>query len=112
VQESEERVIALLFHPKVIETALARRQPLGFESTIRVVRRQTLDQRTPPPPEQFGVTLLVERVADVEPPQEGVAGQLGRSGEVAPTVRLGLGKRKQFARSPTRIRPHPSVKGP
>jgi hypothetical protein len=58
------------------------------------------------------VAELVLGMAQVEPPQERIAGQLGGAGQVAPAVRLGLGEAQELAGAAVRVEPHPAVQRP
>ena len=62
--------------------------------------------------EHVAVAELVDRVLEVQPPQQRVGRDLGRAQDVAAAVGLHLGEREQLAHAPVQIAPHPAVHRP
>src|SRR6266540_6106483 len=88
VEERQERRVALLVHAQVVEAALARSEPVRLErgGPVRTESRQDV---VPADPEEVGVALLVGGVAQEEPSQQGIPGELRRARQVASALRLG-----------------------
>src|SRR6266851_2277547 len=101
MQEGEQRLVALALDAQVVEASLARRQPVRLEAAPRA--RQRAEERPPALPEQRRVAQLVFGVAQVQPAQQGVRGQLRCAGEVAPAVRLGLREAQELAPAAVRV---------
>jgi len=57
------------------------------------------------------MALLVERVTQIEPAQQGIGCVLGGSREIAAAVGFGTGEREQLAGSALLVAPHPAVHG-
>src|SRR6266852_28417 len=88
MQEREQRIVVLVRDSQIVEPALSRSQPVRLEPGAGA--RQLAEQRAAAGPEQRRMPELILGVAEVEPSQQGIAGQLRRAGQIAPAVRLGL----------------------
>ena len=64
MEEREQRLVALAVHPEIVESALARRQPVRLETGRGP--RQTSQERSAALPEQRRVAQFVLGVAQVE----------------------------------------------
>ena len=106
MQECEERLIGFFFYPQVIEPAFAGSKPVRLEPRSAGLHRQQLAGAAP---EQIGVALLVSRVAEEEPSQDGVMRQLGRARQIAAAVGLGLRETQQLPGATVRVDPDPAM---
>src|SRR5216683_4409356 len=107
MQEREQRIVVLVRDSQIVEPALSRSQPVRLEPGAGA--RQLAEQRAAAGPEQRRMPELILGVAEVEPSQQGIAGQLRRAGQIAPAVRLGLREAQELARAAVRISPDPAV---
>jgi hypothetical protein len=71
--------------------------------------RAQLEEVGPSLTEQIGMAQLVNRVFQVQPPQERIRGELGGAQDVAPTVAFYVRERDQLAHAPIEIAPDPPV---
>ena len=110
MQEGEQGIIALVGDAQIVQPALPRRQPVRLERLAAA--GQGAEQRPSAIPEQCRMPQLVLCVAQVQPAQQRVAGQLRRPGQIAAAVRFGLGEAQELAGSPVRIPPDPAVQRP
>ena len=60
--------------------------------------------------EQIGVMQLVDRVCEIEPPQQRIRRHLRGAQDVAAAVAFDFGEREQLAYAAIEIAPHPAVK--
>ena len=110
VEKGEQRGIVLAVHPKIVETTLARSEPVGLEARLGG-EGQAPDQGPPALAKKLGVTLLIRGVAQEQLPQQTIAGELGCAGQISTPVGLGLCEAEKLARPPARIVPDPAVNG-
>ena len=68
MEKGEQRGIVLPVHPKIVETALARGEPVGLEARLRS-SGEAPDQGPPARAKQLGVPVLIRGVAQIQPPQ-------------------------------------------
>ena len=107
MEEGEERRVPFAVDAQVVEPALSRREPVRLEAFGPA--RKAVEQRPSARAEERGVPQLVLRVAQEEPAEQRIGGQLGGAREIARAVRLGLREAQQLARPAMRIEPHPRV---
>jgi len=107
VEEREQPVIGLAFDAEIVK-AMAARERVAVEASRRSCRALP-EQRRAALAEQMTVVQLVDRMFQVQPPQERVRCELGSPQDVASAVGFDLSKRQQFAYTAVEIAPDPLV---
>src|SRR3954470_7864269 len=101
MEKREQRVVVLFLHAEIVEPALARREPVGLDARAR--ERQGAEQLLAAPTEHLGMTLLVERVPQIQTAEERVGRELGCPREIATAIGLRLGEREELLRATVRV---------
>ena len=104
-------MIGLAFDAQVVESVAAGKRA-AVEQRRSNASARSWRRAAPRSTEQIAVAQLVDRVFEVEPPQQRVWGDLGRAQDVAAAVGFHLGEREQLAHAPVEIAPHPPVNRP
>src|SRR6266436_4061788 len=108
MEKSKQSAILQLLDSQVIKAALTGRQPVGpIARSGR--RRERMEQSGAATAKQLRVALLVARMEQKEPPQQGIGCHFGGAHQMAPAICLGFGETEQLARSPRRIEPDPPM---
>src|SRR5216683_3682167 len=58
------------------------------------------------------MALLVPRMEQKQPPQQGIARHFDSAHQIAPAIYFGFGEAEQLARSPRRVEPDPAMEWP
>ena len=61
---------------------------------------------------QIAVMQLVDRMLEIEPPQQRIRGHFGGAQDIASAVGFYFGEREQLAQAPVGVAPHPSMNRP
>jgi hypothetical protein len=110
MEEGEQRGIVLAGYMKLIETAFSGSEPVGLEARLGSWGKAP-DESAPALAEEIGVPVLIRGMAQVQPPQQRIAGELGRAAQISTPIGLGLGEAEKLARPAARAVPDPAVNG-
>ena len=110
MQEREQTLVRLVFDAQIIESVAAgkdahRRRRVRVSGARLEKGRAALS-------EQIRVAQLVDRVSQIEPPQQRIPCHFGGTQDVASAVALDFGESEQFAHTPFEVAPDPAVNRP
>src|SRR5471032_101316 len=108
MEEGEQRVLRLFADAQVVEAALARGKPVGLER----LSGGTLQHLAGAAKKERRVAVLVLRMSQVEPAEQGIFGELGGAYEVAASRGFRLGEAEQLLAPPVGIEPDPPMQRP
>ena len=106
MEEGEQGPVPSAFDIDVVEAALAGREPVILRQA-QIAGRMSVEQFDAALAEDIGMAALVARMAQIEAPQPGIAGQLGGADQVAAAIGLDFGEAQQPEAAARRVPPDP-----
>ena len=103
-------MIGFAVDAQIVQAVAAGQRVAGQQG--RAPRAARAQERGPARAKQIAVAQLVDRVLEVQAPQQRIGRHLRGADDVAAAVGLDLREREQLAQAPVGIGPHPSVNGP